>query len=121
MNEMSMTVVTMIIVMIVVWSSSSMVAVMIPRRMLIIAAIVGHAWVTFGFAIVMARGDMAARTAVRVATACSLSAAATGVGASAATGVSASATASVFCNECQKTSTRMELMQSTARDGRPGR
>ena len=101
-----------------------MVAAMIARRKPIVAAIVSLSLVSFGSAVVMARGDMAARTAVGVATACSRSTAATGVVAS-ATGViasaSASASASAFCNECQKARTRMELIRSSTRDGGPGR
>jgi hypothetical protein len=113
-DEMPVTMVTMTIVavIIVAISGSSMVAVMITHRMPIVAAIVSHAWVVFGLAIVLARGDVAARSAVRVttassSTACSLS--------TATTGVVASATTTAFCHECQQTRTRMELVQASTR------
>src|SRR6478752_5518973 len=68
-DEMPMTTVVPIIVMIA-RSGSSMVAVMIARRMpIIIAAIVSHAFLSAGSAVVMASRDMAAWTAVGVTTA----------------------------------------------------
>jgi len=87
----TMTVVTIVII---ARGSSSMVAVMIARRKPIVAAIVSHALVTLWSTIVLASGDMPARTAVGVAacrsTASSRSITATGIVATAA-----------FCNECQ--------------------
>ena len=87
----TMTVVTIVII---ARGSSSMVAVMIARRKPIVAAIVSHALVTLWSTVVLASGDMPARTAVGVAaclsTASSRSITATGIVATAA-----------FCNECQ--------------------
>ena len=83
-----------------------MVAVMIARRKPIVAAIVSHALVTLWSTIVLASGDMPARTAVGVAacrsTASSRSITATGIVATAA-----------FCNECQETRTRMQLVRAS--------
>jgi len=105
---MSVTMVTMTIVTIIIVTRRglSMVAVMIAHRMTIIAAIVSHALVALGSSVVLASGDMTARTATGVAacrsTACSQSIAATGIVATAA-----------FCNECQETRTRMQLVRAS--------
>jgi hypothetical protein len=107
---MSVTMVTMTIVTIIIVTRRglSMVAVMIAHRMTIIAAIVSHALVALGSSVVLASGDMTARTATGVAacrsTACSQSIAATGIVATAA-----------FCNECQETRTRMQFRTCAGR------
>jgi hypothetical protein len=109
---MSVTMVTMTVVTIVIIArgSSSMVAVMIMRRKPIVAAIVSHALVTLWSTVVLASGDMPARTAVGVAafrsTASSRSMTATGI------------VAAAFCNECQETRTRLQLVRGSTCVGR---
>jgi hypothetical protein len=101
----AMVTMTIVPIVIVARSGSSMVTVMIAHRMPIIAAIVIHALVALLSAVVLACGDMPTGTAVGMAsrsTACSRSIAATGIVATAA-----------FCNECQETRTRLQLVRAS--------
>jgi len=100
---------TIVAIVIVARGGSSMVAVMIARRKPIVAAIVSHALVALWSTVVLASGDMTARTAIGVAacrsTACSRS-------------IAATVAAAAFCNECHETRTRMQLVRASTCVGR---
>jgi hypothetical protein len=68
--------------------------------MTIIAAIVNHALVALLSAVVLACGDMPTGTAVGMASRSTI----------AATGIVATA---AFCNECQETRTRLQLVRAS--------